>query len=388
MKAKIPIVPNEIKMYIEDLYGEKIAKGYFEKIATPMEEYTLHVYKNESVIDGILQTLQENGFQPSVHKDYSNLIICSPKGPFKLDKQSDLKKIVVDLIASEMIFQGADIYVPGVKRANKVKKSDKVNVVNQQDIHVANARSLMSHNEMLETKKGLAAKNLQSPYIVPSLEQQELTDLPVYFQSIPAYLASLNLEPKRNERILDCCAAPGNKTIHLSEIAGEEAKIVAVDRSKNRLKKLKERANKFGIKNIEIKNADIIELSKNWNLTFDKIMIDPPCSALGLRPRLTIDTSKDKINAMSRYQKAILYACDKLIKKGGEIVYSTCTITEEENEDIIDYAIKKLDFEVLEQNYRYSDYKAISKDSKYPVQRFIPGIHKTLGYFIVKIRKI
>ncbi len=388
MFPKIPIISKELEAYITDLLGENIASKYFNNISTPMEEYTLHVYKNEKIIDEILQTLQRNKFQASVHRVYSNLIICSPNGPFKLDSQSNLKKIVVDTKASEMIYQGADVYVPGVKRANKVKQGDIVQVVNQQNIHVANAEAQMCQKEMLENRKGLAAKNLQSPYVVPSVEQLNLDNLPIYFQSFPAYLASLNLEPKANERILDCCAAPGNKTIHLSEIAGDKARVVAVDRSKNRLRKLSEKIDKFRIKNIEITSGDIIELSKKWNIKFDKILIDPPCTALGLRPRLSINTTKEAIKSMSRYQKAIFHACNELIKPQGEVIYSTCTISREENEDVITYANEKLDFETIEQRYRHSDYASVVEDSKYPVQRFIPGIHKTLGYFIAKMRKI
>ncbi len=388
MFPKIPIISTEIEAYITDLLGENITSKYFNNISTPMEEYTLHVYKNEKIIDEILQTLQRNKFQASVHREYSNLIICSPNGPFKLDSQSNLKKIVVDTKASEMIYQGADVYVPGVKRANKVKQGDIVQVVNQQNIHVANAEAQMSQKEMLENRKGLAAKNLQSPYVVPSVEQLNLDNLPIYFQSFPAYLASLNLEPKADERILDCCAAPGNKTIHLSEIAGDKARVVAVDRSKNRLRKLSEKIDKFRIKNIEITSGDIIELSKKWNIKFDKILIDPPCTALGLRPRLSINTTKEAIKSMSRYQKAIFHACNELIKPQGEVIYSTCTISREENEDVITYANEKLGFETIEQRYRHSDYASVVEDSKYPVQRFIPGIHKTLGYFIAKMRKI
>jgi predicted RNA-binding protein (TIGR00451 family) len=388
MLRKIPIRSKELEDYITDLFGENIARGYFNKISTPMEDYTLHVYKDEAKIDEILQTLQENQFQVRVHKEYPNLIICSPNGPFKLDSKPNLKEIIVDTKASEMIYQGADVYVPGVKRANKIKEGEIVRVVNQQNIHVANAEVQMSHREMLENKKGLAANNIQSPFVVPSIDQLSLNNLPVYFQSFPAYLTCLNLEPKAGERILDCCAAPGNKTVHLSEIAGDKAEIVAVDRSKNRLKKLTEKINKFGIKNIEATSGDIIELSRKWTVKFDKILIDPPCTALGLRPRLSLTATKKSINSMARYQKAIFHACNELIKQKGEVVYSTCTISREENEDVLEYAREKLNFEIMEQKYSHSDYSSIVEEFEYPVQRFIPGIHRTPGYFIARMRKI
>ncbi|MHA2255063.1 MAG: RNA methyltransferase, partial [Candidatus Heimdallarchaeaceae archaeon] len=82
------------------------------------------------------------------------------------------------------------------------------------------------------------------------------------------------------------------------------------------------------------------------------------------------------------------HACNELIKPQGEVIYSTCTISREENEDVIEYANEKLNFETIEQKYIHSDYASVVEDSRYPVQRFIPGIHKTLGYFIAKMRKI
>ncbi len=385
MVTEIPVLSKEIEIYFNNLLGETLATEYFTSIGTPMEEYTLHVFEDLTIIEDILQKLNENGFEARIHKEYSNLIICTPKGPFRLESQSDKKKIVVDAKASEMIYQGADIYVPGVKRANKVKKRDIVQIVNQQNIHVANAEAQMSHREMLEKQRGIAAKNLQSPYIVPSTEQLNLDSFPVYFQSFPAYLTCLNLDPNPGEKILDCCAAPGNKTVHLSEITRDEAKIVAVDRSANRLKKLSNKVEKFGIRNIECISGDIIKLSKEWTVKFDRILIDPPCTALGLRPKLSLTTSIDAINSTARYQKSIIHACSKLLKSGGELIYSTCTIPKEENEDVVEYSIEKLGFKIKEQKYRHSNYSLKAEDSRYPIQRFIPGIHKTNGYFIANL---
>lgn len=387
MVTEIPVISKEIKLYFNDLLGETLATEYFSSVGTPMEEYTLHVFEDLTIIDNVLQKLNENGFEARIHKEYSNLIISTPQGPFKLESQSTMKKIVVDTKASEMIYQGADVYVPGVKRANKIKKGDIVQIVNQQNIHVANAEAKMSHREMLEKRRGIAAKTIQSPYIVPSIEQLNLDNFPVYFQSFPAYLTCLNLDPKPNERILDCCAAPGNKTIHLSEITQDKAKIVAVDRSANRLKKLTNKIERFRIRNIECISGNIIKLSNEWNVRFDKILIDPPCTALGLRPKLSLNTSIKAINSMARYQKSIVHACSQLLRPGGEVIYSTCTIPKEENEDIIEYSEEKLGFKIKEQRYRHSNYSLDVKDSRYPVQRFIPGIHKTNGYFIANLVK-
>ncbi|MHA2357737.1 MAG: PUA domain-containing protein [Candidatus Heimdallarchaeaceae archaeon] len=338
MFSKLPIVSQEMVSYFKRLLGDKLADKYLQKVSTPIEEYSLHIYKDTALIEEIIEKFDEKGFKATVHKQFPNLIISEPKGPFVIDSSREAKEIVVDEKAAEMIYQGADVFVPGVKRANKVKTGDLVDVVNQQGLHVSKAQALMSHNEILTKKKGIAAKNIHSPYVVPSIDQLKIDHLPVYFQSFPAYLASLNLEPKENDAILDCCSAPGNKTIHLSELTNDKARIVATDRSTNRIKKLKEKIEKFRIKNVKLQVGNIIELSKKWNIKFDKILIDPPCTNLGVRPKLMIDTDTKTINSSSTYQKAIFYACNNLLKTNGEVVYSTCTITKEENEEFINYA--------------------------------------------------
>jgi len=386
-RTDLPIISEELKTYIFDLLGEDIAQQYLLALPTPMEDYTLHIFRNYELVNDLLPLLRKKGFIAEVHKDFSNIIKIIPRGPFSLGDLDEYKEIIVDTRASEMIYQGADIFVPGVKRANKVEKGDLVKVISPFNIQVAKAKATMSHNEMLLNKRGVAAKNLLSPYQVPSVPQLDIAHLPVFFQSLPAYLASLNLSPKTGEVILDCCAAPGNKTIHLSELSKEKAKIIAIDRSKNRLQKLIEKINRFKIRNIIPVTGNIVKLSNEWTAKFDKILVDPPCTALGLRPRLHLNEKIKTIQETARYQRAILRACANLLKSGGNMIYSTCTITKEENEDVIEFALSELGLEVIEQEFKIAKMSAITTDSELHVQRFIPGIDKTIGFFIAKLQK-
>ncbi|TFG10857.1 methyltransferase domain-containing protein [Candidatus Heimdallarchaeota archaeon] len=380
-------VGTEFRAYVEKLFGVNLARKYFEKISTPMEDYTLHLFKKYDAVDMIIEKFQQLQYETDKHKEFSNIIITKPQGPFRIDFQEELKEIILDNRAAEMVYQGSNIFVPGVKRANKVKRGDEIKAINQTQTPVAKALALMSHSDMLAVNKGVAAQNVQSPFKVPNLEQVNLKDFPAYFQSLPAYLASINLEPQPGEKILDCCAAPGNKTLHLSELTKEEATIVAVDRSKNRIRKLEEKIQIHHLKNINTQVGDIVKLSKSWSVKFDKILIDPPCTSLGLRPRLVLNTNKKTIQATADYQKAIVYSCDELLRPGGTMIYSTCTITKEENEEVIDYANKKLGLKVIEQDYTESVVGSIDENITHPVQRFIPGEHKTVGFFICKLFK-
>ncbi|MEE9410645.1 MAG: methyltransferase domain-containing protein [Candidatus Heimdallarchaeota archaeon] len=387
MKTELPLMSDEMKDYFSDLLGKNLAENYLQKISSPMEDYTLHIFEDLSVTDEILEKFHENQFNAYVHKSFPNIIVSSPKGYFNIESTDDQKEMVVENRAAEMIYQGSDVFVPGVKRANKVKVGDLVKVVNQNDIHVANGKSLMKHHDILKEEHGIAAKNLISPYKVPGVEQLALQHHPVYFQSFPAFLSCINLNPKPDEKILDSCAAPGNKTIHLSELSNRKGKIIAVDRSKKRMKKLEDKLVKFNLKNIKTVVGDITKISKKWTIKFDKILIDPPCTSLGLRPRLVIECNKKNILSASQYQKSILYSCNQLLKDGGSMIYSTCTVTKEENEGIIDYAVTNLGLKVVEQDEVFSNIQSLVKGKEYPIQRFIPGKHNTLGYSITKLQK-
>jgi len=384
---ELPIISEELSKYLNDLLGKKLRKKYLKSIITPMEEYTLHIFKNYEKIDITLRNLQNLGYKARINKRFQNLIEVKPKGPFKLIVEEDLKEIVVDNRASEMIYQGSDVFIPGIKRANKVRKNDQVKIVSLEQILVAKAEALMSHNEILSKKKGIAAKNILSPYKVPSLLELQMENEPLFFQSFPAYLTSLNVDPGSEEKILDCCSAPGNKTIHLHELSDGKGKIFAVDRSSNRLQKLNERIEKFKLRNITTLKGNIVEISKNWQVKFDKILVDPPCTALGLRPRLHINIPHKIIKESSRYQKKILKACSKMLKTKGILVYSTCTITKEENEEVIEYIINNSDLKLVEQEFQFGNTYLSQSQIQCGIQRFIPGIDQTVGFFIAKLQK-
>ncbi len=383
---QIPLISSELSEYIDELLGIETAKKYLNAIATPMEEYTLHIFQRSDLNDEIITKMEEYGYRAHQHPNFSNLIVSKPKGPFDVDYSEDLKEIIVDNRAAEMIYQGSDIFAPGVKTANKVKGGDVVYIKNQKEFTVAKAKALMSHNQILKEKKGIAAKNLESPFKVPSVPQLNLEEYPIYFHSVPAYLTSLNLDPQPEDRILDSCAAPGNKTIHLSELSKGSGGIIAVDRSKGRLEHLNKKISRFKIKNVKTVVGNIIDLSKDWTVRFDKILVDPPCTALGFRPRLVMETTKETIETTADYQRAILFACVQLLKPGGELIYSTCTITKEENEGVINRAIE-LGLELIDQNIKISETPTIDIGPSSYVQRFLPGQDQTLGYFIAKLKK-
>ena len=155
------------------------------------------------------------------------------------------------------------------------------------------------------------------------------------------------LSPKKGERILDACAAPGSKTTHLAELTNDSAEILAVDRSDRRLKILKSNLERLNIKSVKTFKADatrLVEINPNLISYFDKILIDAPCSGIGTlsrNPDLRWSLNKEKINELIQVQEKLLETILPLLKKNGTLVYSTCTICPEENNLLIKRFISK-----------------------------------------------
>ena len=149
------------------------------------------------------------------------------------------------------------------------------------------------------------------------------------------------LNPKKGEKILDACSAPGSKTTHLAQLANDDAEILAVDRSEKRLKILQSNLERLNIKSVKTLKADatnLVDIKPNLISYFDKILIDAPCSGIGTlarNPDSRWSLSKDKINQLILLQERLLESVLPLLKRNGTLVYSTCTICPEENNFLI-----------------------------------------------------
>lgn len=158
-----------------------------------------------------------------------------------------------------------------------------------------------------------------------------------FVQDASAQLAALLLSPTNDDLILDACCAPGGKTTHISELA-PKSKIVALDNSNKRLKRVAENIKRFGIKNITLLQGKA-QTQDWWNgKLFDKILLDVPCSATGVirrHPDIKLLRKPKDIRALTILQKAILNNLWHMLKPNGTLLYATCSILKNENEEQI-----------------------------------------------------
>ncbi|MGN1002291.1 MAG: 16S rRNA (cytosine(967)-C(5))-methyltransferase RsmB [Oscillospiraceae bacterium] len=173
---------------------------------------------------------------------------------------------------------------------------------------------------------------------LPELEQGLF-----YVQDPAARLSVLAAEPKPGQKILDCCAAPGGKSFAAAISSGGQAAITACDIHENKLKRLREGAERLGISSISTCAADGRKFRPEWEGAFDLVIADVPCSGLGVIRKKPDIRYKDPaaFAALPDLQLAILQNVSRYVKTGGTLVYSTCTVREEENRAVVERFLKE-----------------------------------------------
>lgn len=172
----------------------------------------------------------------------------------------------------------------------------------------------------------------------------EVTELPgfeqglVSVQDAAAQLAARLLAPQANERVLDACAAPGGKTGHVLELAPELAELVAVDVSAERLRRVEDNLQRLGLR-AQVVAADVANERAWWDgRSFDRILLDVPCSATGVirrHPDIKLLRRVKDIPALAAKQSELLRTCWSLLKPGGRLVYASCSALRAETTDVI-----------------------------------------------------
>lgn len=165
-----------------------------------------------------------------------------------------------------------------------------------------------------------------------------------YVQDEAAQLVTELLEPKPGERVLDACAAPGGKTTHIADLMDNTGEVVAVDSDERRIEIMKENILMTGLYNIKVVSGDITSLGGLG--LFDRVLVDAPCSAIGVIRRNPDIKYRHKAGDLLRFkekQSAILHSASEFLKPGGLLVYCTCSTEPEEGEQVIQEFLKTSD---------------------------------------------
>ena len=221
------------------------------------------------------------------------------------------------------------------------------------------------------------------------LKSNGLFDTPAFknglftVQDSASSVACLLLSPEQGEKVLDICAAPGGKATHLAEMMGDNGYIEALDINAKRLGLVRDAAKRLGLKSIHCIEGDAVTYKNKNDILYDRVLLDAPCTGTAVfskRPDMKWQKEHHDVTRMSSLQKTMLENASTLVRPGGILVYSTCSLEHEENEDIINRFIDKYDFS-LEKDDRFIDFEV---EGGYLI---FPHLMNGTGAFAAKMKR-
>ena len=250
---------------------------------------------------------------------------------------------------------------------------------NKEEIQIILKQEKIEYDEVSWNKDAIVLKNVTEQ----DIKKLEIyNEGKIYLQSLSSMLPVIILQPNEKENILDMTAAPGGKTTQIAAYTKNKAFITATEKNKIRLQRLEYNVKKQGVKNINIMQEDSRKLSNYFS--FDRILLDAPCSGSGTENVFSEKFTEELINRSIKTQEELLVKALSILKSGGEMVYSTCSILKDENENVLKNVLKKFNAEIV----------PIEKIENIPCLPVI--IDGTLcvcpsdlyeGFFVAKIRK-
>ncbi|XP_064648032.1 tRNA (cytosine(72)-C(5))-methyltransferase NSUN6-like [Lineus longissimus] len=302
------------------------------------------------------------------HPRIPDLLIMKNRGPITSLPRYP-KEVVVDLMCGMAVLRGADIYAQGIMAASAtMNENDMVSVFADIDgqcrkglmtqfqgrkLFVGNGKAMLSRKKLFHGRdvqvSGLAIRMTCALYDAPSLSEFMTGD--VFPQNLPSVVCTHVLDPQPGETILDMCAAPGGKTTHIATLMQNKGRVVAIDRSDEKVEKIKRNASFWNLRIIDTYKFDSTTLYRKDAVlgpappypqnTFDRILLDGPCSALGQRPCLANYMKLSEVKSFPVLQRKLFRNAVELLREGGTLVYSTCTIPMQENECLVQWALEE-----------------------------------------------
>lgn len=248
---------------------------------------------------------------------------------------------------------------------NKTTKQQLKDILTKEGMNVEDGK--ISKNSLYITK----TKNIA--------ESKAFKDGLFHIMDESSMLAIEILDPKENETIIDVCSAPGGKSFYCSYLMKNTGKIFSRDIHSHKIELMQDTIKRLNIENIKPELKDATKFYEQDEEIADKIIIDAPCSGFGIvrkKPDIKYTKTKDHIKQLVSIQRQILEASYKYVKKGGILLYSTCTLFEEENVENVKWFCENYDFELCKTENMENGYITI-----------LPSMFNTDGFFIAKLKR-
>jgi 16S rRNA (cytosine967-C5)-methyltransferase len=223
----------------------------------------------------------------------------------------------------------------------------------------------------------------------PAALNSELLTHNLFVQDEAAQLVTYLLNPLPHERILDACAAPGGKTTHIAQMMKDSGEIIAVESEDKRIRQLKENVSRLGLRSIKVIYGDVKPLDTGQ---FDKILLDAPCSSIGVirrNPDVKYRHTKKDLIGYKKNQLDMLRAVSRFLKTGGIVVYSVCSTEPEEGEEVIkEFLHGNPDFSIIEGDHDFLKPFEVLYQEGHVFYRTFPHRHNMDGFFAARLKRI
>ena len=212
-----------------------------------------------------------------------------------------------------------------------------------------------------------------------------------YFQvqDVSSMMVGLAANPKPEDYVIDICAAPGGKSIHVADLLNGTGHVEARDLTDYKVSLIEENIARCGFENMTAKKADALVLDEASNEIADIVIADLPCSGLGVLKKksdIKYRMSQEQIEELVQLQRSILKNAVTYVKPGGTLVYSTCTIAKEENDMQVDWILENLPLQLVSLNGCLGE-EVLENTEREGVLQLLPGREKTDGFFLAKFQK-
>ncbi len=341
-----------------------------------------------------LDRLREAGLQFERDEEIPEALWAPVEGPLSFPLFE--KRVVADKRAAESVLLGSDLYAPGVVDAKGVERGDRVTVVAPNGVPVGSGVALESWSRIAPLVREARRRRARLRLGVfvrldwPKYRAPRVSSLPgfaeglVYGQSLPSMYVARLLDPQPGEVIVDLTAAPGGKVGHAAQLAGPRARIIAVDRP-SKVPRLRETLERLGLTWVEVVGGDsrlAHRLLPGLEGRVDKVILDPPCTNLGVIPKVEDHKTHRDARDLARYQFQLARAAARLLRPGGLLSYSVCTLTSTEAEAQTARMVEELGLEPVEP----PPWVRRPTRTGFGI-RFSPAIHGLTGFYIALLRK-
>lgn len=369
---------------LQRVYGYDL-ENVVRSLKQPSRRYFIRVNTLKTTVEEVQRRFEEQGWRAQRDSVIDEALSFEVDGPRELPCFE--KHVTVDKFTAESVLQDANVYAPGIKKCSGLRRGDDVSILDEQGQNVGAGRAKMSENEVLTFRKGLAIELRHSMYGLPKVaETKEYSEGLFYPQSLPAMVTTKVLDPRPGDTVVDLNCSPGGKLSHVFQITEGKANLVGFDRNKRKISLARSSLERLGFDaNLIIHDSRFLDIDFP-SLRADKCLVDPPCSALGVKPKTYETVTKREIHALSQYQRQFLKTAAKLLRDDGVVVYSVCTMTLQECEEIIEFAAEQCGLQPEGQSIFIGCGGLNVTAMNDLFQRFHPHVHD-YGYFIALLRK-